>query len=751
MRWSIIRLIWLRELRDQLRDRRTLFMIAGLPLLLYPVLGICVLTFALQFFEKPSRIGIAKPNGDRLEFPYRDMPTEPATAASIVGYSSLPGISAATSSVTAIAYLDDPPLVLDDEFTPPAARGARGPLPLSPRLKVVWFDGDPKDGLDNQQVDLILRASPDFYADLHRAEMGLETTPQPRGSAESFPRGRAMVRAEMRPDDDRGRQALNRLRPVLDSWKGELKKVRFVRRGLHASFDNPFEVEEPRTTQEEATLRLVEMVIRVFPFMLVMWSLAGALYPAVDLCAGEKERGTMETLLITPAGRGEIVVGKFLTIWVFSALSGLLNLAGMGICTSQFGAVLPSGSLSLAALFWCILLSLPLSALFSAVCLAIGAYARSSKEGQYYLMPLFLVTMPLIFLTLAPGVELSPFYSLVPVTGVALLMQKLMTSQSLAAVPWLYFVPVLAPIALYSALALRWAIDQFQREDVLFREAERLDLTLWLRHLFRDKEATATSGQAFFLFALLMSLAWLGLGVGRSYTLIVRSTVGLLAFVLTPTLLMAIMLNHDPLETLRLRWPKLKELALAAALALLLLPPLVWTGREMLRDFPQMQQLLEEPLPFIQQIRSLTTTAGLTELLAFALLPAIAEELTFRGLILTGLKKRYRPRTAVLLAAFLNALYHMNVFTFLPIFGLSVMLGLLTLRSRSVLPAMLFHLLSKSILVLSLPLGTWIDEHLSASVLELWPWFVAICFVTAVSMAWILYRKPYWDIDGARW
>src|SRR5438445_7836729 len=96
MRWSIIKLIWLRELRDQLRDRRTLFMIAGLPLLLYPVLGICVLTFALQFFEKPSRIGVARPSGDRLEFPYRDMPIEPVTAASIVGYGALPGVTAAS-------------------------------------------------------------------------------------------------------------------------------------------------------------------------------------------------------------------------------------------------------------------------------------------------------------------------------------------------------------------------------------------------------------------------------------------------------------------------------------------------------------------------------------------------------------------------------------------------------------------------------------------------------------------------------
>ena len=64
MRWSIIRLIWLRELRDQFRDRRTVFMIVGLPLVLYPVLGVCVLTFAMRFLETPSRVGIVRIVGD---------------------------------------------------------------------------------------------------------------------------------------------------------------------------------------------------------------------------------------------------------------------------------------------------------------------------------------------------------------------------------------------------------------------------------------------------------------------------------------------------------------------------------------------------------------------------------------------------------------------------------------------------------------------------------------------------------------
>src|ERR1700677_1894400 len=191
---------------------------------------------------------------------------------------------------------------------------------------------------------------------------------------------------------------------------------------------------------------------------------------------------------------------------MFSAGTALLNLVSMGLTTWQTSQHLPLGTLPLDSLLWCMVLLLPLSAFFSAISLAVGAYARSSKEGQYYLMPLFLVTMPLMFLTLAPGVELNPFYSLVPVTGAALLMQKLMTATTLAQVPWFYFVPVLAPIVLYSYLALRWAIAQFHREEVLFREAERLDLKLWFLRLFREKEETPSTGQAFFIFSMVLGL-----------------------------------------------------------------------------------------------------------------------------------------------------------------------------------------------------------------------------------------------------
>jgi sodium transport system permease protein len=214
---------------------------------------------------------------------------------------------------------------------------------------------------------------------------------------------------------------------------------------------------------------LRDLFARVFPFILMMWLVAGAVQPAVDMTAGEKERGTMETLLISPAERSEIVVGKFLAVTTFSFAAVVWNvvwLAGGGFLLETllgFPIINPAG------LVWCVVLGLPQAMLFSAVSLALGVFARSTKEGQYYLMPLMLLTMPLAFWSMMPGTELGPETCWVPVTGAMLLQQRLLAVSG-GPVPWEYVGPVLGALAGWVALALGVAVWQFRREGVLFRE-----------------------------------------------------------------------------------------------------------------------------------------------------------------------------------------------------------------------------------------------------------------------------------------
>jgi sodium transport system permease protein len=447
---------------------------------------------------------------------------------------------------------------------------------------------------------------------------------------------------------------------------------------------------------------------KLFPFLLVMMSLTGAFYPAIDLCAGEKERGTMETLLISPASRTEIVLGKFFTVMLASMATAALNLASMGLTAMQLGSQLqmPEATGGRAAALshlmtapswistlWMLLILVPLSAFFSAICLTLAVLARSMKEGQYYMTPLYLVALPLIFATLAPGIELSPLTSLMPITGVCLLLKALLVGEYGQARR--YFLPVLVPLLVYGGLALRWAVDQFKTESVLFREAERFDLRSWLKHLWRDREPTPGPDLSVLCFVLILLSTFFTMGwFGTSYWSLALAQV---VNVLGVPVVMALLLTRDRLSTLRLKPSALRFLALGAGLALSLNPLTselrVWV--EYLFPVPNaVKQVMQQ---FLGDIPDLATA-----LLLLAGIVPVCEEVAFRGFILSGLQKGHRAFSAIVLSAFLFGFMHVLLSVTQQLVNatlLGLVLGLLAVRSGSLLPGILFHMVNNGLVV----------------------------------------------------
>jgi sodium transport system permease protein len=715
MRWSIIRVIWFRELRDQLRDRRTIFMIAVLPILLYPLLGLGVAQFFLGSLGRPNVIGVL--GGENLD------PIKPPLLIVQDG-----------ETVVDPRFLDDandenrPEIVLlnGSPPTPP-----KDPASVQEWLKRIGSTLPEKE----KRVDVILVVPPTFAADFAH---GIRST----------------VYIAPREQDHHSRLVEMRLNLLLFRWKQALTTVRLEKAGLPSDYDDAFKVWDPEQGKPQGKRLaddLFKILTTVFPFVLVLWSLAGALYPAVDLCAGEKERGTMETLLISPASREEIVWGKFLTIWVFSAATALLNLLSMGLTTWQFSSRLVQTQFHLGVLLWGVLLLLPLSAFFSALCLAVGVYARSSKEGQYYLMPLFLITMPLIFLTLMPGIVLNPFYSMVPVTGVALLLQALMVAGTPEARHWLYFVPVLAPMIIYSWLALRWAIEQFQREEVLFREAERLDIGLWFKTVFRDKEPFPSIGQSLFCFALILGLRWLTMVINPQATLLVTTAIVLLAFVAAPTLFMALLLTTRPIASLGFRIPPWWAWPAAVVLGVLITLPFSELTLYILGQFPMLKDLIAKNNPVVELLKTLDGN-WFGYFLVIVVLPGVCEELAFRGFILGALQRRFAPWTAIFISSFLFAIYQMNVFSFAPQFILGFILGFLVLRTRSVLPAMVFRLIYNFLILLILPrvldaIRLASEQHTGMQTMRLD--VVLLCTILALGVLYGVWRFSRWETPPA--
>jgi sodium transport system permease protein len=418
MNRRVVGLIAAREARDLMRDRRSIFLLLVLPILLYPGFGVVGFLFALSTMDHVYKVGVS-------------------------GSEYLPNQTTVADA--------DPPLIDSDRFAEPYFT-----LPAeADHLKIVLVTPGDNNHLENKTVDVIVIIPADFKEKLAAG-------------------GTATIEIKNRDGDEISKLATQRVSRVLQKYGEALKQKRFARRGLPTDFDVPLLLREPKDDEsvvQRTSAELRDQLAKFFPFLLVMWALTGALHPAIDLCAGEKERGTMETLLISPAERNEIVAGKFLAVWGYATATAWWNLILMaGLCLLG-GWFLEVVLIRPASLIACFVLSLPMTALFSSLSLAIGAYARSTKEGQYYLLPLFLGIMPLVLFSMAPNAELSIGMCLIPVTGLCLLLQKM-----IGPTPWgevlPYLVPVLATLIACALAASWWAVRQFHREEVLFRESD---------------------------------------------------------------------------------------------------------------------------------------------------------------------------------------------------------------------------------------------------------------------------------------
>lgn len=708
MRWAIVRTIFGREVKDQFRDRRTLFMILGLPILLYPILGIGM-AFLISMFEQKPRIVV------------------------LVGSENLPSS----------------PLLLNDErtgfrpelFVPPTVEEAS-------RLRVQVVDPD-SGWEDPKKREKALRKG------LADAVIVIPADAKSRLASSNFARLPVIFNSA----DDESNTCSVRVRDVLARWRDMIVSNRLKSDNKPESYVDAVRVEaRDVATREESG---GNVWARLFPFLLVMMSLTGAFYPAIDICAGEKERGTMETLLISPATRLEIVMGKFLTVMAASIVTALLNLVSMWLTGWQLvrqlgapvsgsrrvGAILTSPSLDSA--FWMLLLLIPLSVFFSAICLALAVMAKSMKEGQYYMTPLYLVALPLMLVTLFPGIELNMLTSLVPITGASLLLRTLM--QGKYAVAAEFCLPVLLPTILYGVLALRFAVDQFQSESVLFREADRFNLKDYLRHLVRDREPTPGPGLALLCFALMLSSSWFIMPLlgASSWSLVA----GQAAFILLPPVLLALFLTSNPLKTLLMVRPRATDLFLGAFLAISL-NPLVSELRPIVeRLFP----IPEQTKKALAQMMEGLPHAGFAILIMLAIVPAICEEVAFRGFILSGFRRDYRRWSAIVLSALLFGFLHVFLSLFQQLFNatlLGLVLGLLAIKTRSLWPCIVFHAVNNGLAVvlgmaLDRPgfagLGRVLYRNLSAAQYRI-EWILGGAVASALMIGY-LWTRP--DDDGA--
>ena len=329
-------------------------------------------------------------------------------------------------------------------------------LRKNPKINVVPTSENWQDLVVGKKIRAAVEIPPGFQADLSK------------GQAKT-------VKINVYGGELKSEFAAANIESLLKEYRDSVATERLTANHLPAELLKPFDVKRQNIAPPEKEAGAI--LGGIIAYMLILMCLNGAMHPAIDLTAGEKERGTMETILSSPVSRTHLVLGKFLLVMTASLITAVLLMVSVSVSSAVLqksgalnqmvdeGEPVPQLSLGPAAVASVIIMAVPLSVLFSAGLFTIALFAKSHKEAQSYIAPLmFLVVIPAVSAML-PGVELTPKLAIVPLLNVSLLCKELVTGEY----HWNFIILIFLSTCVYAAGALYLAVKMFQRESVLFR------------------------------------------------------------------------------------------------------------------------------------------------------------------------------------------------------------------------------------------------------------------------------------------
>lgn len=626
---SAWRVVCAKELRETLRDRRTLLMMVVVPVLLYPVLLITMEQLLL--------------------FGLRNLEAEAAP----------------------VAVVGDVPASLD------------AVLRADSSLELVTVSGDPGDAIRDGEVAAVVVLEPTSTASTGGTDSRTVTLLYDAAS-------------------DRSNRGQGLLRGALSAWEDSLVAARLEERGLPARFAEPIAVADSSIAQ--ATDVGGYTLGRILPLLLVIITLLGAFYPAIDLAAGEKERGTLETLLTAPVPARDIVAGKFVTVALIGVIAAGLNLGSM-ILTFQTGALQLTAaiglevSLPLSAIAAIFVTLVPLAVLFGAIFLGIAVRSSSFKEAQNALTPVYMAVIVPAMLPAFPGIDFGPLLAVLPVAGVSFFFRDLMTGEATLLLGTL----VLASTTGYAALALVFASRAFGSERVLFGDeaeaAEVRDEGLVERWRRRVASAGVPTRAEAVLFVAFVAVLFFWGGIQLQIRL---GESGLLAaewlLLFLPAIGFVALGGYDPVRSMSLRRPD--GVSLLGGLVLISgAMPLVWV-LGWLQTF-----VLPVPWEILEGLEELVTADSPGRLawliLLLAVTPAICEEAVFRGVLLGGTRE-LKPWRMIVLNGVVFGAFHLSfetVIRFLPTATLGMVMAWAVWRTGSIFVGVVMHFVNNGMIV----------------------------------------------------
>jgi sodium transport system permease protein len=268
---------------------------------------------------------------------------------------------------------------------------------------------------------------------------------------------------------DEKRIIRNRLTDIVDEYEEEIIDARFERLELDEDVVDGVDLKQHNVASMKE--QFGKQVGGFLPYIFILFCFMGAMYPAIDLGAGEKERGTLETLLTAPVNRFHILLGKFGVIVLTGILSAVVSMVGLYAGLRQSKELPPEifdtivkilGADTILTIFS---LLLPLTVFFAGVLLSVSLSAKSFKEAQSLITPLNLAVIVPAAVGMVPGISMNFKTALIPVLNVSLATKEIiagtMTTSNL--------VVVYASLAFYAILSLWGSVLWFKRESTIFR------------------------------------------------------------------------------------------------------------------------------------------------------------------------------------------------------------------------------------------------------------------------------------------
>jgi sodium transport system permease protein len=263
-------------------------------------------------------------------------------------------------------------------------------------------------------------------------------------------------------------EPIDRLESVIDSFKASTLAARITAKKLDVQFSEPIAANPVNLSSDQEVIG--KYAGGILPYFFIIFCFIGCMYPAIDMFTGEKERGTIETILTAPVSRAQILLGKLSVIVMAGLLSAILAMVGL------FGSLqlvdlgpevkqVAEDIFTIGFFVQLLLMLIPLTIFFAGIMIPITVYAKSFKEAQSIITPLNIAVMLPVIIGFLPGIELTAITAIIPVVNITLCTKEIVAGT----LDYGLFAMVLGSLLVYASVACYFSFRQFGNEKNVLR------------------------------------------------------------------------------------------------------------------------------------------------------------------------------------------------------------------------------------------------------------------------------------------